>query len=116
MEMAERRDAIMHLLSGRRFETIENLSVEFGVSRRTIRRDIEALSKTEPIYTQSGRYGGGIYILDGYVGLGGRLTKKEIKLFHKLYYLAQKGQVYTLNQDEILILKGVIKKFPLERG
>lgn len=116
MEMAERRDAIMQLLYRRRFETINNLSSEFGVSRRTIRRDIEVLSKTEPIYTQSGRYGGGIYVLEGYLGLGGRLNQKEIKLFHKLYQLAQNQQICELTKNELLILKGVLERYPLMKG
>lgn len=37
--------------------------MEFEVSERTISRDIEELSLTKPIYTKSGRYGGGVYIL-----------------------------------------------------
>jgi len=43
-----------------------NLAFEFGVSERTIRRDIDALSLVAPIYTQAGRYGGGVYILSDY--------------------------------------------------
>ena len=63
---AERRKEIMKLLCKRRHETIPNLAIELGVSARTIRRDIEELSLSEPIYTQAGRYGGGVYVLDDY--------------------------------------------------
>ena len=59
LETAERRIAILKLICRRRFETIANLAYEFDVSERTIRRDIEFLMRTEPIYTQPGRYGGG---------------------------------------------------------
>jgi predicted DNA-binding transcriptional regulator YafY len=62
---AERRNAILKALCRRRYETISNLATEFDVSERTIRRDIEILSFTEPIYTQSGR-NGGVYVVDGY--------------------------------------------------
>ena len=55
MGAAERRREIMRVLCRRRHETVKNLSFEFGVSERTILRDIEALSITEPIYTQCGR-------------------------------------------------------------
>ena len=48
-------------------ETISNLAEEFGVFARTILRDVEVLSVTEPIYTQCGRYGG-IYVTDDYSG------------------------------------------------
>ena len=60
MGTAERRRQMMLLLCRRRHETMRNLASEFGVSERTIRRDVEALSCTEPIYTQPGRYGGGV--------------------------------------------------------
>lgn len=66
MGTAERRYEIMKLLCRRRHETIRNLASEFGVSMRTIQRDIETLSRTEPIYTQFGKYGGGVYIVEGY--------------------------------------------------
>jgi len=66
MGTAERRCEIMKVLCRRRHETIYNLACEFGVSTRTIQRDIEILSATEPIYTQSGRYCGGVYVVDGY--------------------------------------------------
>lgn len=62
---AERRSEIMKLLCRRRSETIRNLAFEFEVSERTIRRDIEILSLNEPIYTQVGRYGGGVYVEEG---------------------------------------------------
>ena len=46
MGIAERRYEIIKLLCRRRYETIRNLAAEFGVSVRTIQRDIEALSRT----------------------------------------------------------------------
>ena len=61
----ERRQALLELICERRFETIDNLAFEFGVERRTIRRDIEILSITYPIYTTKG-IGGGVHIMDGY--------------------------------------------------
>ena len=39
----ERRQLILEALSDRRFETRESLASEFGVSTRTIERDIEWL-------------------------------------------------------------------------
>ena len=66
MGASERRNAIMRLLCRRRHETVVNIAAEFGVSERTIRRDIEILSLNEPIYTQSGRYGGGVYVTENY--------------------------------------------------
>ena len=64
MTAYERRKAIMQILRLRKFEKVDNLAFQFSVTPRTIKRDIEMLSLTESIYTQQGKYGGGIY----YVG------------------------------------------------
>lgn len=64
MNVYERQKELLRLLRIRKYETTYNFSVEFNVSERTIRRDIELLSLTEPIYTKAGRFGGGIYYLD----------------------------------------------------
>jgi hypothetical protein len=45
---------------------MENLATELAVSKRTIRRDIEILSAFYPIYTQPGKYNGGIYVMEGF--------------------------------------------------
>lgn len=64
----DRRQMILEALSDRRQETVENLAAEFGVSKRTIRYDIEILGCSAPIYTVQGN-GGGIRVADGwYVG------------------------------------------------
>lgn len=61
----ERRQRIMEVLSDRRFDTRESLAAEFGVSKRTIERDIEILGCSVPIYTVQGG-GGGIRVADGW--------------------------------------------------
>lgn len=63
MGVAERRNAMIKALYKREYDTVHNLAEEFGVSERTIRRDVEELSLYEPIYTMQGRYGGGVYML-----------------------------------------------------
>ena len=64
----DRRQMILEALSDRRQETVENLAAEFGVSKRTIRYDIEILGCSAPIYTVQGG-GGGIRVADGwYIG------------------------------------------------
>ena len=47
----ERRQQVLEAISDRRTERIENLASEFGVSRRTIERDILVLSCSYPIVT-----------------------------------------------------------------
>ena len=51
MRPNERRAAIFDALCIRRHDTVENLASEFGVSEKTIRRDIEELSCSYPIET-----------------------------------------------------------------
>ena len=64
--VTERRIALLRVLSNRRHDTVGNLASEFGVSERTIRRDLEIMSLCEPIRTATGRYGGGVYVVDSY--------------------------------------------------
>ena len=64
----ERRQEILEVLSDRRRDTVDNLAAEFGVSRSTIKRDLEVIGCSAPIYTVKGG-GGGVRVMDGwYVG------------------------------------------------
>ena len=99
---AERRVALLTLLCKRRRDGIGNLAFEFGVSERTIRMDIEILSRDFPIYTIPGR-GGGVFIMDGYQ-LGMKyLTETEEKCLEEV--------ACGLDRDKQDIVKGVIRKF-----
>lgn len=79
----ERRQAILEILCERRHEIIDNLAFEFEVERRTIRRDIEVLSISYPIYTTKGT-GGGVHVVDGYRIGKQYLTKEQKNLLEKL--------------------------------
>ena len=61
----ERRQQVLEAISDRRAERIENLASEFGVSRRTIERDILVLSCSYPIVTVQGA-AGGVRAMDGW--------------------------------------------------
>ena len=58
MSTGERQREIMRILLGRRFETMQNLANEVGVSDRTIRRDVRTLTTEYPLETVHGKYGG----------------------------------------------------------
>ena len=88
-----------------------NLASEFGVSDRTIRRDIETLSLTEPIYTQSGRYGGGVYIVDGYSMDRMYLPEEASDVLRKLCRLAETRQKCILSDHELDVFRGVIAEY-----
>lgn len=79
----ERRQEIIEILSDRRFEKIENLMSEFGVSRSTIKRDIEVLSLSYPIYSVSGN-GGGIRVADEWYSNRRYLKPAQEELLNRL--------------------------------
>lgn len=111
MGSADRRNAIIKILRLRRHETIKNLAQEFGVSTRTIRRDVEAISLMEPIYTQSGRYGGGVYVIDSYLKDIKAMTGKELIVLNKLYDMVVNNQKCILTEEEMRTFKGIVNNY-----
>ena len=103
MNATERREAIIRTLCQRRHETMENLAFEFSVTRRTIVNDIAVLSLSHPIYTMSGKYGGGVYVSDGYYLRKEFLTPEQQQLLEAL------GRIVNPGQREIL--NSIISKF-----
>ena len=75
MKALERRQRILETLCERRYEKVENLAFEFSVNESTVRRDIQELSLSYPIYTKSG-----VYVAEGYY-LGRQYLKREQKEF-----------------------------------
>ena len=111
MGTAERRREIMRVLCRRRHETVKNLSFEFGVSERTILRDIGVLSITEPIYTQCGRYDGGVYVAEGYKTDRMYMTDSELTVLNKLLHTAKQGSVCNLSASETKTLETLISQY-----
>ena len=105
MTSNERRNALLEILSMRRFETLENLAFEFGVSKRTIRYDIEILSLTYPIYTTKGN-GGGIHVDENYRLGKSYLKKDQQELLERL--------LPNLNGKDATTMKEIIKTFGLK--
>ena len=110
MGTSERRYELMRLLCRRRYETMRNLALEFGVSIRTIQRDIENLSVTEPIYTKFGKHGGGVYVVDGYSMDRMYMKDSELDVLQKLYIAADKDED-LLSIDEKSLLRSLISQY-----
>ena len=104
MGIAERRNSILRILCRRRYETIQNLAFEFGVSERTIRRDIESLSLFAPVYTQTGRYGGGVYVMENYSMDRMYMNETELELLKKILSLAEAKQIIFTNEEKKLLV------------
>ena len=85
MAAEERRKAILEALYQRREDKMSNLAHEFGVTRQTIKNDIDVLSLNHPeIEVKAGRYGGGVFIKPGYRSDRKYLTSKEQDLLERL--------------------------------
>ena len=111
MGASERRNAIMRLLCRRRHETVVNIAAEFGVSERTIRRDIEILSLSEPIYTQSGRYGGGVYVTENYSMDRMYFTDQEAIVFMKLIKYINTRDSGDFSADDIITINNIAREY-----
>ncbi len=111
MGTAERRRMIMRALCRRGHETIANLAAEFGVSERTIRRDIEILSLSEPVYTQQGRYGGGVYVMEGHRIDQQYMNPQQTQVVEKVIRLAAEKQQCILQDEEIRTLQNLLQTF-----
>ena len=84
MNQVERRNAIKEILFSDRNAQIQNLADRFGVSVRTIKYDIEALTCSYPIETVRGRYGGGVKLADWYHPSKKALSPEQMALLKKL--------------------------------
>ena len=107
MGTTERRSEILKALCRRRYETITNLATEFEVSERTIRRDIEILSYTEPLYTQPGR-NGGVYVVEGYQSNRMYMSEEELEVLRKIRDVTNKQKIDFLLPGEKAVLDRMI--------
>lgn len=101
----ERRYNILIVLSKRRFDTLENLAVEFSVSKKTIWRDVQILQCIAPITPKPGRCG------------GISITDKDF-FFGKQYLTTQQENLLrdvlpSLSDDEQIIMQSIISSFSM---
>ena len=103
MRPNERRAAIFDALCIRRHDTVENLASEFGVSEKTVRRDIEELSCSYPIETVRGRYGGGVKVADWYHQNRKTLSPEQAELLKRL--------APSLEGNDLAVMNSIISQF-----
>lgn len=101
----ERRMEIIEALCRRRQDTMSNLAIEFGVSVRTIKNDIDILSLSYPIETIRGRYGGGVRVADGYYLHKKYLKPEQQELLERL--------CANLSGNDLMVMNSIIKDFAL---
>ena len=117
MDAVERRQQILELLCQRRKDTMQNLAAELGVSRppscscycevlvseRTIRRDVEILTRSYPLETVCGRYGGGVRVADWYHLDRQRMSPKQTALLRRL--------AADLRGEDLEVMEQILLKF-----
>lgn len=103
----ERRMEIVRILYSNDIYTIENLAFRLGVSARTIRRDIAAVSIRIPIGAKYGR-NGGIFVRKSNKLDRLYMTKEEIDLLSKVLAKAVNCESYILSTQEIKTLEFLI--------
>ncbi len=100
MGTSERRQDIIKTLCRNRAATIYEFAEKYGVNEKTIRRDLEILSLTYPIYTKSGK-NGGIFIIQDYNMDRAYMTFEEIELLKKIKKNADKLNILSLKEEKL---------------
>lgn len=105
MTATERKLNIIKFLFSSRYATMKNIAEQFNVSVRTVQRDIDEISLFVPIYVKTGRYDGGVYVLNSGSDIFGSLNKTEKHLIKKAVVIASE----KLDENENIILADLIK-------
>ena len=106
MDASERRREIMQLLSDRRHVKIEDLARRFGVSARTISRDLVRISQVMPIYDRPGR-SGGIYVSGNFRLTQVQLRREEADALRRLLAL---GEAAGALPDDLAAVWGLLAR------
>ena len=109
MGTAERRLELLKYLCRVRHATLGTLAAHFGVSRRTIQRDIIEIELifAIPLETRRGRYDGGIYVLGDYRFDRMYMSDEEVALLKKVSTLVA-GELSGKESDT---LRRIIKNY-----
>lgn len=109
MGTAERRLEILKYLCKARKSTMPQLAQMFGVSVRTIQRDIFEIEATFhiPLEVKCGKYNGGIYVIGNYSFDHTYMRDDEIALLCKIKGILKT----TLSEDENALLAQIIKSY-----
>lgn len=111
MTTAERQLNIIKILCRRGHETTQNLADELGVSKRTIQRDIDAISIETPIYMKKGKYEGGVYIDSSFQSDKLYFTDEESSLLSRAALLLEQINSQHFGANDLARLKTIIQKY-----
>ena len=109
MGTAERRLEILKYLCKFRKATMPQLAEMFGVSVRTIQRDILEIEATfrVPLDVRCGKYDGGVYVIGDYSFDRAYMHEDELLLLAKIQKLVKS----QLSDNENSLLSQIIKTY-----
>ena len=88
------------------------LAEAFGVSIRTIQRDILEIELTGvPLEVKTGRYDGGVYIVGDYAMDRMYMRADELSLLQKIKSIGTQGGPLALDTEEKAVLDALIRKY-----
>ena len=106
---------IIKILCRRRKERMCNLAAEFGVSIKTIQRDIDEIGFLIPIRIKRGRYYGGVYIKEDYSFDRAYMSDVELSFMRKLLDFIASNSNFGFTEIEIEILRKIIRDYTCPR-
>lgn len=104
MSPDKRQRQILENLCQRRHDTCANLAQEFGVSERTIMRDVQELMLEYPLRTSRGKHGG-IWVEDGFYLYRNHLSPGQREVLEKVLDRA------SLNENDLKNIKSILVQF-----
>lgn len=114
MGTTERIFEIMKYLCKVRYATMSELADMFGVSVRTIKRDIDELGYLIPLETKTGRYGGGVYVMDDYKWDKAYMSEEDISLLNKIKTTGINKQILIFDENDLIRIERIITTYSLQ--
>lgn len=112
MGTAERRLEVLKYLCQKRYATMPELAGKFGVSVRTIHRDIYEIEATfhAPLDVKCGKYDGGVYVIGDYSFDRAYMRDEELALLSKVKNMVQNHLSDKENKLFTQIIQAYTKK------
>ena len=110
-EIFNRRIETIKYLCYKKSTTIPELAERFGVSERTMQRDIIDIRLWIPLDVKSGRYGGGVSVVGNFQLERMYMYPNEIVLLKHIRTVALNRETLILDDEESKILDLIIEKY-----
>jgi len=112
MGSTERKLKMITYLCRKRHTTLTELSEYFGVSIRTIQRDILELETLGiPLDVKMGRYEGGVYVVGNYTIDRMYMNQEEIFVLQKVQQANSRQEPIHLSEKESQVLNQIIQNY-----